>query len=57
MGPETVTGLALIHVHYGMHVYFDQVVDAFGRKRPGKLGLLNNLNFTVRFKYDEHKVV
>ncbi|ELU16722.1 hypothetical protein CAPTEDRAFT_113640, partial [Capitella teleta] len=39
MGSERLSFLALLHVHYDMHVDLDKVVDIFAHKHPRRLEL------------------
>ena len=39
MGQERLSGLALMHVHYGMELNLDEIVNIFARKHPRRMVL------------------
>ena len=41
---DRLNGLALLHVHYSMHIDLDKVIDLFRRKHPRRLTLFNILD-------------
>ena len=39
MGQERLSGLALMHIHYGMELDLDEIINIFARKRPRRMVL------------------
>ena len=39
MGQERLSGLALMHIHYGMEFDLDEIINIFARKRPRRMVL------------------
>ena len=39
MGQERLGGLALLHIHYGMELDLDEIINVFARKRPRRMVL------------------
>ena len=46
MNQEQLGGLALMHIHYGMELNLDEIVDSFARKNPRIIMLTNILGQT-----------
>ena len=43
MGQERLSGLALMHIHYGMELNLEEIIDIFARKHPRKIMLADIL--------------
>ena len=43
MGQERINGLALMHVHYGLDIDIQWVIDEFARRNPRRMNLINVL--------------
>ena len=43
MGQERLSGLALMHVHYGMELNLEEIIDIFARKHPRRIMLADIL--------------
>ena len=43
MGQERLSGLALMHIQYGMELNLDEIINVFARKHPRRMVLLNIL--------------
>ena len=39
MGQERLSGLALMHIHYGMELDLDEIINIFARKHPRRMVL------------------
>ncbi len=44
IGQERLTGLALMHIHYGMDLDLDEIVNIFARRHPRRMLLLDILS-------------
>lgn len=44
MGQERLSGLALMHIHYGMQIDFEEIVNIFAKIHPRRMKFLNILD-------------